>query len=64
MTETLSESLGNGLMIGQLVLHFQTLFEIYYFDLAPPSGERVVLGEWQRGIVGLVVCTGKITMMT
>ena len=28
--------------------------------LAPPNGERVVLGEWHRGIVGLVVCTGNI----
>ena len=28
--------------------------------LDPPNGERVVLGEWHRGIVGLVVCTGNI----
>ena len=28
--------------------------------LDPPNGERVVLGEWHRGIVGLVVCTGHI----
>ena len=25
-------------------------------DDHPPSGDKVVLGEWRRGIVGLVVC--------
>ena len=25
-------------------------------DDHPPSGDKVVLGEWHRGIVGLVVC--------
>ena len=30
----------------------------------PPSGDKVVLGEWHRGIVGLVVCREQTVGLT
>ena len=30
----------------------------------PPSGDKVVLGEWHRGIVGLVVYRGQTVGLT
>ena len=33
-------------------------------DDHPPSGDKVVLGEWHRGIVGLVVCREQTVGLT